>query len=453
MRSPIVWACLLLLAINAPQILQATTWNVGPSYTYKTPCAVANLVNANDTVLIEPATYVADVCHWYDDNLYISGHNGMAVLDANFTSAGGKAIWVIKGKNCTVEHVEFTKCTVPDQNGAGIRAEGEDLTLRYCYFHHNEMGILTSNDGISDFLFEYCEFANNGYGDGYSHNIYVGKVNSLTMRYCYSHASLTGHCVKSRAKHNYLYYNRVTDEEGEPSYTIDLPNGGQSVLIGNLIQQGPDSPNGGIISYGAEGLENPVSEFVMVNNTVVNQKGSGTFVYLKSGTALFKAWNNLFLGPGTWTNGTATTIDTAYNWRLTDINAAGLEDYPNFNYRLTQNSWAVDKGADPGTYADTIDLTPTLEYLHPTNHEPRTQINTIDMGCYEYCQIDPIISPQNNTACQNTSATYSTQVINGALYNWTVTNGSILSGQGTATVTILWGNSGPGAVDVTITAY
>ena len=208
LRSPIVWACLLLLAINAPQILQATTWNVGPSYTYKTPCAVANLVNANDTVLIEPATYVADVCHWYDDNLYISGHNGMAVLDANFTSAGGKAIWVIKGKNCTVEHVEFTKCTVPDQNGAGIRAEGEDLTLRYCYFHHNEMGILTSNDGISDFLFEYCEFANNGYGDGYSHNIYVGKVNSLTMRYCYSHASLTGHCVKSRAKHNYLYYNR-----------------------------------------------------------------------------------------------------------------------------------------------------------------------------------------------------------------------------------------------------
>lgn len=137
------------------------------------------------------------------------------------------------------------------------------------------MGILTSNDGVSNFWFESCEFASNGYGDGYSHNIYVGAVMSLTMLYCYSHDSHTGHLVKSRARFNRLYYNRFTGESGDGSYEVDMPNGGQAILIGNLIEQCPTSQNGGIISFGLENQNNPEQQLILSHNTIVNDRFDG----------------------------------------------------------------------------------------------------------------------------------------------------------------------------------
>ncbi len=227
------------------------------------PSAVSSLVADGDTVEIDAGLYTGNVTKWFANNLVIRGvGNGYAHLEAAGNYAEGKAIWVIKGANCTVEGIEFSGCQVPDHNGAGIRQEGQDLTLRNCYFHHNEMGILTSNDGVSNFVFESCEFSHNGYGDGFSHNIYVGNVNSLTMRYCYSHDAQIGHLVKSRARFNNLYYNRLTGENGDGSYEVDMPNGGQAILIGNIIEQSPNSQNGGIISFALENQSHPEQQIV-----------------------------------------------------------------------------------------------------------------------------------------------------------------------------------------------
>ena len=55
-------------------------------------------------------------------------------------SAESKAIWVIKGNNCRVENIEFSNCRVPDNNGAGIRMEGTNLTVSHCYFTTIRMG-------------------------------------------------------------------------------------------------------------------------------------------------------------------------------------------------------------------------------------------------------------------------------------------------------------------------
>src|SRR5581483_494940 len=140
------------------------------------------------------------------------GVGGFAHLQANGQNYGGKAIWVISGKNATVQWVEFSLCSCNDHNGAGIRQEGSKLTVRHCYFHDNEEGILTTADTTSDILIEHSEFYNNGYGDGYSHNLYIGKVRSLTFRYNYTHHAIVGHDLKSRAINNYLLYNRFADE-------------------------------------------------------------------------------------------------------------------------------------------------------------------------------------------------------------------------------------------------
>ncbi len=383
-------AILMFLLVNESADLHASVWQVGPTRQYAAPSAVAGLVADGDTVEIDAGLYTGDVAKWFANNLLLrSVGAGYAHLDAGGNNAEGKAIWVIKGNDCTVEGIEFSGCQVPDFNGAGIRQEGKNLTLRNCYFHNNEMGILTSNDGVSDYLFEFCEFAENGYGDGYSHNIYVGHVNSLTLQFCYSHDAHIGHLVKSRAKHNYLYFNRLTGENGDGSYEVDLPNGGEAVLIGNIIEQSANSQNGGIVSFGLEGATNPEQQIVLAHNTLVNNRFDGRFVQFSNQTAFVKLGNNLVLGPGQLLQGTTASLDTVTNLRLTDIASAMLEDPTNFDFRPTASSPGVDAGSSLGDF-NGISLTPVFQYEHPMAYVDRIQIGlSSDVGAFEF---KPVVS-------------------------------------------------------------
>ena len=102
---------------------------VGPSHEIKTPSAAAAAAQDGDTIEIEAGEYSGDVAVWSANRLTLRGVNGMAHLAANGRSAGQKAIWVIRGDDTTVEHIEFSGCQVPDRNGAGIRQEGRGLTV------------------------------------------------------------------------------------------------------------------------------------------------------------------------------------------------------------------------------------------------------------------------------------------------------------------------------------
>lgn len=377
--------CLIIFGCFLSLDLQATVWQVGPTRTYTKPSQVATLVGNGDTIEIDAGLYLGDVARWVAHNLYFKGvGSSRAHLDANGLNADGKAIWVMKGNNCVVENIEFSGCKVPDQNGAGIRQEGRDLTLRNCYFHHNEMGILTNNDGVSSYVFEGCEFAFNGYGDGYSHNIYVGKVQRLTMRNCYSHDSSVGHLVKSRAQENYLYYNRFTTESGDGSYEVDLPNGGLAVLIGNIIEQGAASQNGGIVAFGLEGISNTQKTIVLSHNTIVNNRFDGRFVQYAAQTELVKMTGNLLVGPGTTIQGSGAVIDSTHNLRLTSVASAMFEDAATFNFRPLPASPAIDGGEqNPGTFQN-ISLAPDSAYQHPLTLVDRITVGQRpDIGALE----------------------------------------------------------------------
>jgi len=119
----------------------------------------ALIAQDGDIVEIEAATYDGDAAVWRQNNLTLRGIGGRAVLRANGASAEGKAIWVIKGSGAIVENIEFVGSTVADGNGAGIRQEGAGLIIRNCYFHHNQNGILTGQNPLSDILIESSEFA------------------------------------------------------------------------------------------------------------------------------------------------------------------------------------------------------------------------------------------------------------------------------------------------------
>jgi len=364
---------------------------VGPRRAVKTPSKAADIAKDGDTIEIDAGLYSGDVATWTRNSLTIRGVEGRAHLDANGKSAQGKGIWVIQGKNTTIENIEFSGAAVPDQNGAGIRQEGAGLTLRNCYFHDNQNGILTGANLSSDILIEYTEFARNGYGDGQTHNMYIGNVRTFTLRYSYSHQAKIGHLVKSRAQTNYILYNRLTDETGTASYEINLPNGGRSYIIGNLIQQSPNTNNDTIISYADEGASNPLQELYVVNNTLVNDYPNGTFVRVSGSPSSSRLVNNLFIGPGTVLRGQGTQTTNLVTRNAHLVNQAG------YDYHLSTGSHAINAGTPPGTAAG-YDLTPLYEYVHPMLRAKTRSIigSAIDIGAYEYGNVGQ--SPTDTTA-------------------------------------------------------
>ncbi|MEI6410714.1 MAG: right-handed parallel beta-helix repeat-containing protein [Bacteroidota bacterium] len=380
-------ACLLplLLLLNCP--LFATVWQVGPTRTYTKPSQVAALVGDGDVVEIDAGVYVADVCTWSAPNLTLRGVGGTyARLNAQGTSAQGKAIWVISGNNATVENIEFYNCTVSDQNGAGIRQEGVGLTVRNCYFHDNDEGILAGDKVDSEILIEYSNFEHNGFGDGQSHNIYINHIKKLVLRYNWFHRAKIGHEIKSRAYETLIYCNRISNEDGDASREIDVPNGGKLYVIGNVIQQGTNGQNSNIIGFGMEGLTNPGPQSVfLINNTIWNQKTVGSFIQFPNTVPSLKAWNNLLLGGGNFMTGAniPASLDTMANLRYTNIVDAKLTDPQQFNFEPLCASACIDAGVNPGMDG-IMNLLPAHSYQHPTGSKTRTTLGyKPDIGAFE----------------------------------------------------------------------
>jgi len=262
------------------QAYAASVLTVGPGKMYATPQAAFDAATAGDTIEI----YSDGIYYGTDaylltsgkDNITIRGMNGRAQMIAKpgLRLLWGKALWVINAANITIENIEFQGATCSDKNGSGIRVDSGSsgtLTVRSCYFHNNDDGILTSapSAGILNFIVEMTELAFNGYGDGYSHNIYVATNTNFTFRYSYSHNVLNGHLLKSRALTNYIEYNRITDEDTSTyysNYNIDLPEGGTSYIIGNLLHQGSNASNNGMVSYAAENTNAPGRNCYIINN-------------------------------------------------------------------------------------------------------------------------------------------------------------------------------------------
>ncbi len=382
--------CTLLLCLFS-LVAYSKTWYVGPSRTYSKPSEVSSLVSNGDSILIDPVEYIRDVCIWRADGLYISGNNGVAHLNADHTAYGGKAIWVVAGNNTTIERIAFSNCTVVDRNGAGIRQEGNHLTVRYCQFLHNEDGILAGDNPESNIVVEFCEFGYNGAGDGYSHNIYINHVHSLLFQYNYVHHAYYGHEVKSRAYTNIILYNRITNEDGDASYEIDVPNGGKVVVFGNVIQQSKFSDNNTIISYGREGLTNPAPHCLYVlQNTFVNNEDKGILLNVQSKMDTVVFSNNLVGGNLTLLSGIPLVFIKDHNVIRQDISLLKFKDANTYNYYLEAGSPAVDSGSILPVNFPGVDVSKLKEYVHPGSYKDRYNDGMPDAGAFELQQISSV---------------------------------------------------------------
>jgi hypothetical protein len=266
----------------------AATLTVGPTGTWPTPCAAIAAASTGDVIEVDAAgTYDGDTCSWSTDALTIRGVNGRARIDDTGVSlAEQKGIFVIHAPTATIESFELVGASVRDQNGAGIRHQGTDLVVRDCLFHDNQDGILGSPevDGTGEVTIESSEFHDNGAGDGQSHNVYLNHYFLVTLRASYSHHANVGHLFKSRALVTHILWSRLTDEaDGRASYEVDIPNAGTTWIVGSVIEQTGTTENSSMIAYGeeADGM-NSTSDLHLVNVTMLNDAGRGTFVNVAS---------------------------------------------------------------------------------------------------------------------------------------------------------------------------
>jgi hypothetical protein len=384
---------------------------VGPGQMYALPSQAAAAAHDGDTIdIYSNGNYNGDTCRWTQNNLTIQGvGGGRAHIDiTGQTAFGDKAIWVIDGSNTTVNNIELSGAhdtLGTGNNWAGIRLEGNSLTLNNDYFHNDDDGILvnatnTSLGPTSNIAIYGSEFAFNGFGDGQSHNMYIGQVTSFTLENSYSHDANEGHLVKSRALTNYILYNRLEDGSASTStasYELDLPQGGASYVIGNLIEQGPNSANGTIVTYSEEGTKNPSQSLYLINNTIVNDRGGGTFVNLPYSGSSATIENNIFCGPGTVVAGSGSAM------QITNLvsNSPGFVNRAGYDYHLTAGSPAINAGTAPGTISG-FNLTPTSEYVDPLSLQPRPDDGQIDIGAYEFVSASVPPAPTGLTASAST---------------------------------------------------
>lgn len=367
----------------------AATLSVGSGKTYATPCKAFAAAKTGDTVEIQAATYSGDVCAIKASNLTIRGVNGRPKINANGKAALSKGTWVIQGNNITIDNVEMYGAKVADRNGAALRLEGTNFTLRNSFLHDNENGILSGVNTASTVTIERTEFGHNGYGDGYSHNLYIGKVAKLYFRYNFSHDANVGHNLKSRALYNMIAYNRFsslrsgetgTTAAGKPSYEINVPNGGTTYIIGNVIMQPASNNNPAMVSYGEEGVGDRKTDLYVINNTFVNDESSrGTFVTIRNAATPAKLINNIFSGGGTVTGQASAVQKTNYRSVSGDfVNKAA------YDLRPASGAQIVNAGSNPGNSSGGLSLKATASYKHTAAYATRSTLgNAIDIGAYE----------------------------------------------------------------------
>ncbi len=278
----------------------AETWRVGPDEGLRTLAEAAAVARDGDTVEVRAATYAGDVVVWPQRRLTIRGVGGRPRMLASGQAAEGKGIWVIRGDEVVVDNIAFEGARGPNRNGSGIRHEEGALTVRNCLFRDNEMGILTANKASLNLVVEDSEFSQAVLvTPRISHLLYAGRIGRLEVRGSYFHHGRVGHLLKSRARVNLIEHNRLTDEvDGQASYELDFPDGGQVFLIDNLIRQSVGTENRRMIAFGAEGLQHDDNVLVLAGNTLVDDvPEGGEFVAVWSPERVqVVAVNNLLVG-------------------------------------------------------------------------------------------------------------------------------------------------------------
>jgi hypothetical protein len=297
--SPILIALLILAIWSATHPATARSLLVGPTRALTQPSAAAAIAADGDTIQIDAGSYT-DCAVWHANRLTITGvgTGGGVVLRDRVCQA--KGIFVTAGDDITIRGITFAGARAPAHNGAGIRAQGANLTMIETRFFDNENGILAAPNPLSTIRILDSEFRGNGVcARECAHGIYINQVALLDVERSLFIDQHIGHQIKSRASRTVLIDDTIMDgPDGTSSYLVDLPNGGDLLMRGCTLQKGPHSDHPAVtLTIGEEALKNPTYRIELLNNRFQNDLARPT-IFLRNVTNVpAELVGNQFSGP------------------------------------------------------------------------------------------------------------------------------------------------------------
>lgn len=256
--------------------------------------AAFDAVNPGGIVRIEPGTYTEGATlKEGKDGVLISGAPGV-VFDGAVT--GGKGTFIIQSDNVTIDSIECRNVEVRDRNGACVRLESGDLTLRNVNFSNNENGLLTW-DRANKILVEDSLFEGNGKA-GRAHGLYISGAQQVIVRRSRIIGSKDeGHGLKARTRYLLVENSVVASLEGNDSYLIDIPNGGSAVIRNSLLVEGANTANWFILSFGVEGMQFDRNSLKLEKNIIVTDRDGGSqFINIADGAPAPSLRGNVIVG-------------------------------------------------------------------------------------------------------------------------------------------------------------
>lgn len=377
-------AGLFCIALGWPIASSAETLIVGPAAPALSLRDAIRQAKDGDTIAVLAGEYDGQVAVIEQKQLTIKGIGKRPVLRAGGRTAEGKAILVVRDGDITLENLEFRGARAADGNGAGVRFEKGKLLIKGCAFYDNENGLITGNFGDAELEIADSLFGDAPHSEGLlPHLLYVGRIAKLTVTGSRFHEGFEGHLIKSRARENRISYNMIFDGwSGEASYEIDLPNGGLTYLIGNIIGQGPNAQNPVLVSYGSEGNPWPNSALYMAHNTLLSSGWRPAWFVriwndrLPPQAPIFVV-NNVGAGVGMFSFGADGTFDgngrTLGRW---------LRGPTMLDFSLPSDSRLRGTAIDP-TRIGGQDLSPKAEFNLPIGTRPINKPSSWSPGAFQ----------------------------------------------------------------------
>lgn len=231
-----------------------------------------DFVSVAGIIRIGPGIYKKGGVLKKKDRVHISGSDGTIFDNA---AVAGKGAFVINSNDVTIENITCRNTVVKDKNGACVRFEGTNLTLRHVIFTDSENGLLAGNKS-EKILIEDSVFERNG-KIGRAHAIYVNAGHLTIKRSKFLSSKDEGHAIKSRAERTFIENSIVASLEGNDSRLIDIPNGGIAVIRNCLLVEGPNTVNWQLFSFGVE-KKHPydVNIFRLENNVIMTDREGGS---------------------------------------------------------------------------------------------------------------------------------------------------------------------------------
>ncbi len=399
-------------------------WCINRSGTASAPIFIRGVQGANGKLpLIEADGAVTPPNHsfWNEERGLVK------VGGANFGDAGVPAYITIealelRGAMQGSHYFDLLGRRIPySDNAAGIYVErGSNITIRYCYIHHNGNGIFVGSTNAypsRDILIERSAIHINGLpGDGTHHNVYTSAINT-TFQYNWLVIAPgeQSNNIKDRSANLVVRYNWI--EGGNRQLDLvdsDAADVRQAAsyhdtrVYGNTIVEYQGYDNSQIVHFGGDSgnlAQYRLRYLFFYNNTVISGKQQQiTLVRLSAPQAVADIRNNIVWSPFAkvailYDMGTA---ELRNNW-ISDGwinreggNAAVLNAGGNIGGYYPMFTDVVSLNVRPAAGAPVINaggaLNPligaghdvTLEYARHFSGQSRLNDGRIDIGAFEY---------------------------------------------------------------------